>query len=118
MDMNNVWVGACKFCGQCVPGMYTNDMDQEQRDAIATENCDCTQAAAERKIKEQIRKAKEERQTVTLTVPWGFAAWPGDRIAIQRSGWGNSGTFRVREAVVSLNGEQGAATQLTLGTLE
>ena len=66
----------------------------------------------------QIRKAKEERQTVTLTVPWGFAAWPGDRIAIQRSGWGNSGTFRVREAVVSLNGEQGAATQLTLGTLE
>ena len=66
MDMNNVWVGACKFCGQCVPGMYTNDMDQEQRDAIATENCDCTQAAAERKIKEQIRKAKERVESLFL----------------------------------------------------
>lgn len=74
MDMNNVWVGACKFCGQCVPGMYTNDMDQEQRDAIATENCDCTQAAAERKRKEQIRKAKERVESLFLdgAASYGF----------------------------------------------
>lgn len=66
MDMNNVWVGACKFCGQCVPGMYTDDMDQEQRNELATKNCDCIQAAAERKRKEQIRKAKERVETLFL----------------------------------------------------
>lgn len=54
--------GACRFCGQMkiVPWSMT----QEEADDKATEACDCDDAAWDRKLKEQIRKAKEALNSV------------------------------------------------------
>ena len=61
----------------------------------------------------QLQQSKADLLTVTVEVPWAFAAMPGDRVTLQRSGWGRNGVFRVREAEVS-GGETGFLTRLTL----
>lgn len=63
----------------------------------------------------QLDKSWGNRRSLTITVPTLFFAWPGDLIRMERTGW--SGTWRVRESVVTQD-ERGSATTLVLGPPE
>ena len=57
-------------------------------------------------------RSRARQIEVTLAGP--FAAWPGDLVRMDRSGWQRNGTYRVQESRVTL-GERGAETTLVLG---
>lgn len=65
----------------------------------------------------QIEQSQREKSTVEIVLPWGFAAWPGDRVTVNRSEWAKNGVFRVREAIVTADGTGGTETKLILGSL-
>lgn len=65
----------------------------------------------------QLRASRTQKETCEITIPQGFAAWPGDLIDLDRTGFGGNGLYRVREAVVSAN-EKGLTTKLTLGPVD
>ena len=62
----------------------------------------------------QLRRSEAERELVEVTVAFGFAAWPGELVQLNRTTWGKNGLYRVRESRVSL-GEDGMETVLLLG---
>ena len=61
----------------------------------------------------QLDRSAAELRTVEVTVALPFAAWPGDLVDLDRSGWGGGGRWRVKESKVTL-GEAGYATTLVL----
>lgn len=62
----------------------------------------------------QLRASRSERESCEVTVAEGFAAWPGELMEVDRSGFGGNGLYRVRESVVTLDG-RGLSTRLALG---
>ncbi|MBP3486227.1 MAG: hypothetical protein J6J81_05235, partial [Oscillospiraceae bacterium] len=46
----------------------------------------------------QIEKSREEEKVITVTLPGNFLAYPGERVTLNLSRLGISGTFRVAEA--------------------
>lgn len=62
----------------------------------------------------QLQRSAAEQELVEVTVAFGFAAWPGDLLQLERPTWGKNGLYRVRESKVSF-GEDGLETILLLG---
>lgn len=62
----------------------------------------------------QLRASRSELETCRLTVPELFAAWPGELLAVERSGFGGGGAYRVRETAVGMD-KNGSFTRLVLG---
>lgn len=62
----------------------------------------------------QIKASRAELETCEVELAETFAAWPGELVTIERSGFGGNGTYRVRETTVSENGA-GRRTRLWLG---
>ena len=63
----------------------------------------------------QLDRSGEALRTVEVTLPLGFAAWPGDPVQLTRAGAGFNGRYRVAESCVRLDGT-GLTTRLTLQT--
>lgn len=61
----------------------------------------------------QLRASRRERICLTLTLPEGFSAWPGDAVRVERTGFGANGLYRVARCEVSCGGD-GLYTTLTL----
>lgn len=62
----------------------------------------------------QLKASRAELETCEVELAEVFAAWPGELVTIQRSGFGGNGTYRVRETSVSEDGT-GRRTRLWLG---
>ena len=62
----------------------------------------------------QLRASRAERETCEVTVPELFAAWPGEVLHVARTGFGGSGTYRVRETCVRED-SGGRCTGIVLG---
>ena len=62
----------------------------------------------------QLDRSKARARQIEVTLAGPFAAWPGDLVRMDRSGWQRNGTYRVQESRVTL-GERGAETTLVLG---
>ena len=61
----------------------------------------------------QLDRSEGERLRLEVTVAQPFCAWPGELVQLQRSGWERNGTYRVVNAVVSMD-ERGCRTWLEL----
>ena len=62
----------------------------------------------------QIQRSKEDAWLAEVTLPGGFPAFPGDRVALSLERMGLSGTFRVAEVESRFDSRDGAAATLTL----
>ena len=62
----------------------------------------------------QIQRSKEDAWLAEVTLPGGFPAFPGDRVALSLERMGLSGTFRVAEVASRFDSRNGAAATLTL----
>ena len=62
----------------------------------------------------QLERSRAKARLIQATLARPFAAWPGDLVRLDRSGWQRNGTYRVQESRVTL-GERGAETTLVLG---
>ncbi len=62
----------------------------------------------------QLRASRTERETIEATVAGLFAAWPGEKVRVERTGFGGNGIYRVRETAVSEDAG-GRWTRLWLG---
>ena len=62
----------------------------------------------------QIQRSKEDAWLAEVTLPGGFPAFPGDRVALSLERMGLSGTFRVAEVESRFDSRNGAAATLTL----
>jgi hypothetical protein len=65
----------------------------------------------------QIAQSALEQVEITLALPFSFAAFPGDRAALELSRLGERETYEVVEAVSSMDGD-GEQTTLTLSVRE
>lgn len=62
----------------------------------------------------QIEQSRQDEWAAELTLPGSFLAFPGDRVKLDLSRLGLSGTFRVAEAENRFSVSSGAAVTLTL----
>ena len=62
----------------------------------------------------QLRASRTERETVEVTLAGLFAAWPGEKVRVERTRFGGNGTYRVRESAVGEDAD-GRWTRLWLG---
>lgn len=65
----------------------------------------------------QLRASRSERETCEFVLPETFAAWPGELVWVERTGFGGNGVYRVRESAVSMDGG-GMSTRLLLGPVD
>ena len=62
----------------------------------------------------QLRASRAEQVRCEVTLPALFAAFPGEIVSVERTGFGGNGVYRVLEAAVGVDGS-GAYTSLILG---
>ena len=62
----------------------------------------------------QLRASRGEQVRCEVTLPTLFAAFPGELVSVERTGFEGNGVYRVVEAVVGVSAG-GAYTELTLG---
>ena len=65
----------------------------------------------------QLRASRAEETRCMITVPQLFFAWPGEEIAVERSGFGGNGVYRVAESATGAD-EGGSFTRIVLGPLD
>ena len=61
----------------------------------------------------QLKASRRDRVRLTVTLPGAFAAWPGELVAVSRTGMGPAGEYRVAESTVACRAK-GLSTTLEL----
>ena len=63
--------------------------------------------------KYQLERSRERKEQLEIELAIPFAAWPGDLVRVERTGWGHNGLWRVARAEVGM-GAGGYRTRLEL----
>lgn len=66
----------------------------------------------------QIKQSRKEEQTLTLTLPGSFGAYPGDRVAVELERLGLSGLYRVETAENRFSVREGAVMSWSMKECE